>query len=226
MRRAPISRSDFERGAGTNLAKAGAFKPELRPIDVRGVPALAKDYSRCPLAVRETWGRFHIAREASVYRAIRGLPGVPRFFGRIDAYALLVERIEGRDASRPPPGGFPTGFFDRLAEVVAGLHSRGVVHGDLRQRRNVLVAADGRPFVVDFASGLRLPRGSTLLRILANRDRSGIAKLRARHAPETLSAEERRLLDLDRFRVLRRRRLARRIARKDARAGAGDADRA
>lgn len=220
MRRAPISREDFERGAGPNLAKEGAFKPALRPIDVRGFPALAKDYSRCPLLVRETWGRFHIAREAAVYRAIRGLPGIPRFLGTIDAYALLVERIEGRDASRPPDGGFPAGFFDRLAEVVAGLHARGVVHGDLRQRRNVLVAADGRPFVVDFASGIRLPRGSALLRILADRDRSGVAKLRARHAPETLTAEERRLLDLDRFRILRRRRLARR----DARSGAPDAD--
>jgi tRNA A-37 threonylcarbamoyl transferase component Bud32 len=213
-RRAPITREEFERGAGGNIAREAWYKPELRPIVVRGIPCLGKDYRRRPLWYRETVGRFSISRESAVYTALKGLHGIPGFLGTIDGHALLLERIDGADARDPPAGGFPPRFFDRLEEIVAGLHSRGVVHGDLRQRRNILVGPGGEPYLIDFTSSFRLPPDTFLFRMAAHADLSGVAKLRARHAPETLTETDRRRLALHRFRPGRRRRLAIRARRR------------
>lgn len=214
VRRAPIRRADLDRIAGPPISRDAPRKPELRPLRHEDRTWLVKDYGRRSPLVRALLGRFAIRREALAYEALAGLPGVPLFLGRIDAHALVVERIEGADARTVPEGGYPAEFFDRLYEVVAGIHGRGIVHGDLRQRRNVIVGPAGRPYVVDFASAIRLPRGSALLRLLARLDLSGVAKLKARYAPELVDDRDRRLLAGHAWRPFRNARLRRRAARR------------
>jgi hypothetical protein len=212
-RRFPLSRAEYEATAGANLARPAWYKPALRPLVFRGIPVLVKDFRPCPLPWRLTWGRLMVARECAIYAALAGLPGIPRFLGRLDADAIAVERVEGRDLSHYRKGTLPAGFVDRLETVVRGLHERGVVHLDLRQRRNILVAAGEAPVLIDFASALRLPKGSALLRVLAVTDRSGVAKLRRKHAPDTLSDDDRRLLRLQSLRPLKAARTRRRASR-------------
>jgi predicted Ser/Thr protein kinase len=214
MRGAPITREEFEARAGANLSPERWYKPEVRPVEIRGLPCLVKDFRRRPFLWRVTAGRFVIEREASIYRALRGVPGVPRFFGQFDADSFIVERIDGRDLSTFRKREIPAAFIDRLGRLVRTLHARGVVHWDLRQRKNVLVDRDGAPWLIDFASSVRFPRGSALLRWATTSDRSGVAKLREKYAPETLTDEDRALLSLDRLRPLRMARKARRAEAK------------
>jgi tRNA A-37 threonylcarbamoyl transferase component Bud32 len=214
MRRAPINREEFESGAGANLSPERWYKPEVRPVTVRGVPCLVKDFRRRPLPWRLTVGRFVIEREATIYRALRGVPGVPRFFGQFDADSFLVARIDGRDLSTFRKKEISPDFIDRLGALVSSLHARGVVHWDLRQRKNILVDRGGAPWLIDFASSVRFPRGSCLLRWAGTSDRSGVAKLREKYAPETLTDEDRALLALDRLRPFRRARKTRRAEAK------------
>jgi len=211
-----MTRDEFESSAGANLSPERWYKPEVRPVTIRGVPCIVKDFRRRPLAWRLTAGRFVIGREASIYRALRGVPGVPRFFGQFDSDSFIVERIDGRDLSTFRKKEIPAAFIDRLGRLVESLHARGVVHWDLRQRKNVLVDRDGAPWLIDFASGVRFPRGSFLLRWAGASDRSGVAKLREKYAPETLTGEDRTLLSLDRIRPLRQARKARRAEEKAA----------
>ncbi len=47
---------------------------------------------------------------------------------------------------------FPAEFFDYFQEVVDAIHARGVVHCDLKNRRNVVVGEGYRPYLVDFTT--------------------------------------------------------------------------
>lgn len=213
-RRPPlISRECYEAGAGANLGKRRWHKPQVRPFTLAGRRLLVKDYRSCPWPWRWTYGRTMVRREAAIYRALRGLPGIPEYVGRIDGLAFVIERIDGRELGTFPPGGLPPGFLDHLEETVKAMHGRGVIHGDLRQRRNILAGPGGRPYLIDFASGVRLGADFPLFRWLQIPDLSAIAKLKAKHAPDTLTAEERRLMNLDRFRPFRSARLRQRRRR-------------
>jgi RIO-like serine/threonine protein kinase len=214
MSRAPLTRDEFLARAGENLSPERWYKPEVRPVTIRGVPCLVKDFGRRPRLWRATAGRFVIGREATIYRVLAGLPGIPRFFGQFDEDSLIVERIDGTDLSSIRKRDVEPGFVDRVARLVDRIHARGVVHWDLRQRKNILVGRDGRPWLIDFASGVRLPPDSILLSLARISDLSGVAKLREKYAPDTLTASDRKLIKLDRLRPFRRARKERRHRRK------------
>jgi hypothetical protein len=216
-RRAPISRRELSERAEGNLVRDAWYKPEIRPLELNGRRCLVKDYGRRHVLFRNTVGRLVISREVEIYGALDGLAGIPRFHGRIDAFAFVVQRIDGRPVAEFPQRTLPPGFLDRLGELVDAMHRRGVVHWDLRQRQNVLVGAQGEPWIIDFASGVRLPPGTWLHRLASVPDLSGVAKLRAKHAPWSLTEEDRRLIGLERFRPLRSRRTRRRIERRKRR---------
>lgn len=211
--RTPISRAVYDALAGSSLTSPAWHKPEVRPLRLSGLDLLVKDYRRCHALVRETWGRLMVSREDSIYRTLKGLEGIPRYFGRIDAFAFIVERIDGEEVRGLAPGELGPEFFVRLRGIVDGMHARGVFHGDLRQRRNILRSATGEPCLIDFASALRLPRGSALLGLLAKIDLSGVAKLKRKHLPGELTAEDRALLRQESWRPLKRARLNRRAER-------------
>lgn len=126
-------------------------------------------------------GRLQISVEQRAYRRLTGIEGVPRFFGRVDPYALVIEYIDGR-----PLGTLPdrtrdgSARFERLCRTVDEIHARGVVHWDLRARRNVLIRPDGHIFVVDFAGAMSLRPGGFLHRLLFHwlrmPDRSALLK--------------------------------------------------
>jgi RIO-like serine/threonine protein kinase len=94
-------------------------------------------------------------------------------------------------------------FFDSLHRIVAAMHERGVVHLDLRQRRNILIRPDGTAAVIDFGAALCLRPGSPLLRRLARIDDSGVLKYKQRARPGSLTADEAaRLARVERRRAL------------------------
>jgi len=92
-----------------------------------------------------------LKQEYRAYQLMQGLKGVPECYGMLAGRFLLLEFIAGspyRDAS----------FLDReqwfaeLLQVLQSLHARGVSHGDLKSKGNLMVSAEGRPCVIDFGT--------------------------------------------------------------------------
>ncbi|MBN2492095.1 MAG: hypothetical protein JXQ29_14710 [Planctomycetes bacterium] len=178
----------------TFLRRRTWLNPDLRLIEWEGRLAVAKDWASAPLVLR-LYGRWCLGREWRLLRRIEGLGGVPRPLAR-RRDAIVLSFCAGVPLSGRMAGDLPAGFFDDLDRLVAAIHARGVVHLDLRQRRNILLGEDGRPRLLDFGAGVDVGRWGRLGRIglgwLERVDRLALLKLKGKYAPQRLSAEERR----------------------------------
>ena len=147
-----MDRAALTRGPEEEIRSATAYRPRLARVDLDGRPVVVKDYRPCGWFLRRLAGPWLVRREVRIYRALEGCPGVPRLMGRIDRHAFAVEYIPGRNAQEYADGALPTEFFQYFQEVVDAIHAHGVVHCDLKNRRNVVVGENYRPYLVDFTT--------------------------------------------------------------------------
>jgi hypothetical protein len=190
---AGLDREGLRAFATAQLNKGGLSRAEVILLDRDGVRAVLKDFGSRGFLTR-LWGRFLTAREERAYRALAGLRSVPRLLRRVGPATLLVEWRDASPLHRPLGPTLDERFFDELEATVAGFHARGVVHLDLRKKRNVLVDRDGHPVLVDFASALTRRRFSPwrlAAPLLRSIDRAAVLKHRRRLKPATLSRRER-----------------------------------
>jgi RIO-like serine/threonine protein kinase len=185
------------------LGKQGPFRPTVRLLDADGRLFVAKDYRACTALYRWSVGAWNLRRERSALARLEGLEGVPQIVARVGRWILVLTYFAGKDLGKAKKLRQTPEFFDDLMRLVEAMHARGVVHLDLRQRRNVLLRPGRRPAILDFGSALCLRPRSRLLRLLARIDRSGVLKYKRRADPESLTADESRALR----RIERRRRL-------------------
>ncbi|RMG45080.1 MAG: hypothetical protein D6718_08390 [Acidobacteria bacterium] len=149
------------------------------------------------------WGRLQIAREARFLAFLSDLRVAPRLIARPHPLVLVMEALSGRPLYHCE--GTPEGraALEPLVQAVRRVHGAGVVHLDLRGRENVQLERDGRVVLVDWASAVRLPPGTVRHRLffgpLSRIDESALVKWRQKLAPDTLTAEDRRLLRSFRF---------------------------
>lgn len=97
--------------------------------------------------------RLSLQREYRAYRRLGGIHGIPRCFGLYGGCHLVVEYVEGallRDAAPAAP----ETFFAQLKRTIDAMHERGVAHGDLKSRRNVMIAPDGNPVIIDLGTAV------------------------------------------------------------------------
>lgn len=93
--------------------------------------------------------RATLDREYGAYRRLEGVPGVPRCHGMLDGRYLVLQYVRGtpyreaviEDRQR---------WFGLLLETLQACHERGVAHGDLKRKSNLLAGDDGRPWIIDF----------------------------------------------------------------------------
>ena len=142
-------------------------------------------------------GRALRANERAVYRRIEGIPGVARWVGCLGATGYAIEYIDARPLDHPPPP--PAGFFDQLRTLFEAIHARGVAYTDSNKRSNILIGADGRPYLVDYQISIRRcddlpwPIGSAVaaaVRYMAAKDLYHLYKHKRRIAPAELTPEE------------------------------------
>ncbi|HUU53963.1 MAG TPA: hypothetical protein VMY87_03495 [Armatimonadota bacterium] len=165
------------------LRTGGGTRPALLLLQDGDRRAIVKDYLPASWLLRAVFGPWLIGREERLYHVLDGAPGVPQLIGRLDRHALLVEHIDGRACSEYPDGALPPEFFQRLEAVVNGIHARGVVHCDIKNRANIVVADEFEPYIVDFASAFtREGRFGPLRRFAFERfrldDRRAVVKAR------------------------------------------------
>ncbi len=179
--------------------KGGFLSPVISLVTYQGRPAVLKDYRPRGALVRNLLGPLLARREYAVLRHLEGLPGVPRAYALVEGRALLAEYVEGKTIGRFRPGELPDAVYERLCRTVRAMHARGVVHLDLRQKKNIVICGD-RPYLVDFASALRLRgRPPAALRAV---DESALLKFKARNFPHLLTEADRAALES--HRLLRR----------------------
>jgi len=114
-----IRREDLDRLREGFLGKRRWYRPLVHLLNLPdGGRAVVKDFLSCPRLLRATYGRLLVGREVRAYAALEGVPGVPRFLGRIDDHAAGVASA-------------------RVARAAA-LALRSGEHGDRRQREEDL----------------------------------------------------------------------------------------
>lgn len=192
-----LTRADLDTLPAVPLRCGHTYKPDLLIYRVGGEEILLKDCSRKTGVWRNLVGVVVTGREARALRALAGLRGVPQFRGRPDRYSVARTYICGRKASAGDPQLQGNEDFVReLERMVARMHSRGVVHLDLKHRPNLIVSSAGHPVVVDFESALCFDRaglgGRLAVRVLGQLDWLAAANWRRRLCPDTLSASESR----------------------------------
>ncbi|MCH8227716.1 MAG: hypothetical protein IIC63_04790 [Proteobacteria bacterium] len=92
-----------------------------------------------------------LLREFEAYRRMNGLRGVPECYGLLGGRYLLIEFIRGTPYRQANWTDRANWFRDFL-EILQSIHQRGVSHGDLKSKSNILVTEDEKPCVVDFGT--------------------------------------------------------------------------
>ena len=198
-----MDRKDIEKNS-ICLVKGRLGKPDLNRVDIKGQAFMVKDVGGRNCFFRWTLGLWLIQNEWKVYSRLIGIEGIPNAVERIDRFAFAIEYIPGG----PIPRGedLPSSFFADLADVLQEVHSRGVVHMDLRHKGNILMSEKGKPFIIDFNSSFAFGEKGFFRRFLfpALRwvDYGGFLKLKERVSPSLMTPEESSFLK--RFNRLRR----------------------
>jgi len=92
-----------------------------------------------------------LEREYAAYQRLEGVAGVPACFGLLAERYLLMEYIDGT-AYRHATWQDRDRWFSELLLVIQAFHARGVSHGDLKSKTNMIVGRDQKPYVIDFGT--------------------------------------------------------------------------
>lgn len=191
------TRAQADAAAKEFLHRGAWSKADIYLIETPAGPVVVKDFAAKSILVR--WiGRFQIARECAAYRRLRGVDGVAVWYGRVDAHALALERLEGTPLRKFRKRGGGKDLLASLRKALDAVHARGIIHNDLRGKDNTLVRNNGRVVLLDFAGAFRFQEGSvwhrTLFARLAKVDEAAYLKWKRILDPESLTAEEEKFL--------------------------------
>ncbi|MGQ9508822.1 MAG: hypothetical protein ACUVTN_05410 [Thermodesulfobacteriota bacterium] len=197
-----MNRRDFKTNS-VCLVKGKFGKPDLNRVEIGGRPFIIKDVQKRNFFLRWTLGLWLIYKEWKIYSRLKGIEGIPKPLKKVDRFAFIIEFIPGRPIARNED--LPPRFFSDLKGILEEIHSRGVVHLDLRHKGNILITENGSPFLIDFNSSLSFKVGGILYRlffpILRWIDYGGLLKLKERVSPSLMSPEENNFLKrFNRFR--------------------------
>lgn len=198
-----MKRKEYEKDS-VCLIKGKRGKPDLNRVEIGKSVLMIKDVRRKSSLCRWTLGLWLIHKEWKIYSRLFGVKGIPKPVERIDRFAFAMEFVPGRPIQRGEA--LPVSFFHDLKQILTEIHSRGVVHLDLRHKGNILVSENEEPFLIDFNSSIYFKKRGLLYRFLFPLlrwvDYGGLLKLKQRVSPDQMTAEE--LFFLKRFNLLRR----------------------
>lgn len=142
-----------------------------------------KDYRARPWWIRATLARWMTRRETRVYGVARDLPGLAPFLGRLGPLSLATEWIESRSLGELREQPVEPVVFERLHDILHGLHEAGIAYSDLHLA-DVLVQPDDRVTLVDLATAFILgprpgPFRRRVFRRLVLQDEISFVRLRA-----------------------------------------------
>ncbi len=198
-----MTRADIERGL-ISVRKGSFGKPDLLQVKVGHRNLMVKDVQGKSFFSRWTVGLWLIQKEWKIYSRLGGVKHIPSPVERIDRFAFALEYVPSKPIGRGEK--ISPAFFSGLERILRDIHSRGVVHLDLRHKGNILVSEHGEPILIDFNSSFLFREGGLLRRflfpVLKWVDHGGLLKLKQRVSPSSMTPEETSFLK--RFNRLRR----------------------
>ncbi len=198
-----MTRKDVEKNS-ICLVRGRFGKPDLNRVSLNGQTFMVKDVRRRNFFFRWTIGAWLIHKEWKIYCLLKGLKGIPQPIERIDRFAFAMEYVSGRAINRNEA--LSASYFSELMQILRDIHSRGVVHLDLRHKGNILINNDGKPVLIDFNSSFSFNQRGIFRRLLFPLlqwvDYGGLLKLKERASPSSMTPEETDFLK--RFNKLRR----------------------
>lgn len=141
-------------------------------------------------------GRILANRECAALERLAGIRGVPRLMERLEETGFVREFVDGEPMAKGR--WVPDDFHARLRTLVKEIHRRDMAYVDLEKCENVLVGADGQPYLFDFQIawyvapkwGGNLWPLTALRRFFQQGDLYHLRKLQRRTRPDQFSAEE------------------------------------
>jgi len=92
-----------------------------------------------------------LKREFLAYQRLAGVSGFPVCHGLVDDTWLVLDHVEGQPF-RDFRFTHREAFFARLLDTIEAMHARGVAHGDLKRKANLLVTRDEQPIILDLGA--------------------------------------------------------------------------
>lgn len=92
-----------------------------------------------------------LEREYAAYQRLDGVVGVPACYGLLAQRYLLMEFIDGT-TYRQATWEDRDAWFVRLLDIIRSFHARGVSHGDLKSKNNIIAGTDQKPYIIDFGT--------------------------------------------------------------------------
>ena len=102
--------------------------------------------------------RWMLRREYRSYRRLDGVTGIPHCYGFFMNRYLVLEHIEGQTMRDACIVDRET-FLAEMLDIIKVVHSRGVAHGDLKRKDNILITRDSKPYLIDFGVSALRKRG-------------------------------------------------------------------
>lgn len=139
-----------------------------------------------------------LQREYRAYQRVAGIEGFANCFGLYQGRFLALEYLHAKPLKQVDPPD-RRHFFNQLLRLIERMHARGVSHGDLKSRHNVLVSADGNPIIIDLGTAVVRRKGwhpinHRLFDYMCRIDRNSWIKLKYR-GYDTIDEADRHLLD-------------------------------
>ena len=99
--------------------------------------------------------RWSIRHEFKIYEILENLDGIPKCYGLTRDGSLVLEYIDGESyRSKQFELDGNDQFFSSLLELIKSMHDRGVAHGDLKRKDNLIVDKALNPYLIDFGTAL------------------------------------------------------------------------
>jgi len=93
--------------------------------------------------------RWMLRREYLIYRRLAGISGIPHCYGFFLGRYLVLENIAAQTMRHATITDREL-FYTEMLTTIKAIHERGVAHGDLKRKDNILVTRDSRPCLIDF----------------------------------------------------------------------------
>ncbi len=195
-----LRRRDLQRATRRVIHAGRGFQSSVYEIEYNGCRAAVKDFSQTPIWFRRLIAPLLVSREVAALKRLDGLSCVPAFYACPDRLSFAMELIEGTPLDTFSLGELAPEVFARVQAAIDAIHGRGVSHGDLKRRSNLLLTPRGDIVLIDFAAAIvGARRGRFLLNWLqresAQVDDKSVPRLKKFVAPELLTEEDKHKLD-------------------------------
>jgi predicted Ser/Thr protein kinase len=138
-------------------------------------------------------------RECEAYSRLKGVEGIPKCYGMVADRFLVLEYVHGKPY-REAEIVDRESWFDQLLVILKNIHARGVSHGDLKSKSNLIATDRGKPCVIDFGTTVMEKEGfhpinNRMFEYLKQLDLNAWVKHKYHGRYEDASEEDKKLLD-------------------------------